>query len=166
MLGEVCSWSNFSSNIFWLIQADFHFGWIWEQFHPIVVFQHCVECKTYAVECVSTVFIDIWLSIICGVPQKVKRREGHKQEKREGAKIACKKEKNSNTKADWTDDKLSLLIDMLVVDPMGRVSPWLYQAWHKVDSIQGDCDIVEHKYSLNKNIIKISIIYNSFKQKI
>ena len=74
-------------------------------------------------ECASTVFIDIRLSIICGVPKKVERRECHKQGKREGAKIACKKEKNSNTKADWTDDKLSLLIDMLVVDPMGRVSP-------------------------------------------
>ena len=63
-----------------------------------LVFHHCVECKAYAVECVSNVFIDIRMSIICGVPQKTKRREGHKQDKREEAKMACKKEKDSNTK--------------------------------------------------------------------
>ena len=34
MLDEVCSWSNFSSNIFWFMQPDFHVGWIWVQSHP------------------------------------------------------------------------------------------------------------------------------------
>ena len=71
-------------------------------------------------ECASTVFIDIRLSIICGVPKKVERRECHKQGKREGAKIECKKEKDSITKTDWTDDKLSLLIDTLVANPVGQ----------------------------------------------
>ena len=47
---------------------------------------------------VSNVFIDIRMSIIRGVPQKIKRREGHKQEKREKAKMASKKEKDSNAK--------------------------------------------------------------------
>ena len=48
-----------------------------------LVFNHCVECKTYALECVSNVFTDIRMSIICGVPQKIKRREGHRQDERE-----------------------------------------------------------------------------------
>ena len=43
-----------------------------------LVFHHCVECKTYEVDYVSNTFIDIRMSIICGVPQKIKRREGHK----------------------------------------------------------------------------------------
>ena len=84
-----------------------------------LVIHHCVECKSYAVECVLNVFIDIRMSIICGVPQKIKRREGHKQDKREEAKMASKKEKDSNAKKDWTDDEISLLIDMLEANPYG-----------------------------------------------
>ena len=57
-------------------------------------------------ECVPNVFIDIRMSIICGVPQ---RREGHKQDKREEAKMSSKKEKDSNAKKDWTDKETSLL---------------------------------------------------------
>ena len=40
-----------------------------------LVLHHCVECITYAAECVSKVFIDIRMSIICGVPQKVKEEK-------------------------------------------------------------------------------------------
>ena len=49
-------------------------------------------------ECASNVFIDIQMSITCGVPQKIKRREGHNQDKREEAKMMSKKEKDSNAK--------------------------------------------------------------------
>ena len=78
-----------------------------------LVFHHCIECKTYAVECVSNVFIDIQMSIICSMPRKIKR-EGHKQDKKE-AKMVSKKEKDLNAKKDWTD--IYLLIDMLEEDP-------------------------------------------------
>ena len=50
------------------------------------------------------------------MPQKIKRREGHKQGKREEVKIASKKEKDSNDKKDWTHDDISLLICMLHVN--------------------------------------------------
>ena len=42
------------------------------------------------------------MSIICGVLQKTKRREGHKQYKREEEKMASKREKDSNAKAGLT----------------------------------------------------------------
>ena len=42
------------------------------------------------------------------MPQKIKRREGHKQDKREEAKLARKKEKNSNARKGWTEN-ISLL---------------------------------------------------------
>ena len=80
-------------------------------------FHHCVGCKKYAVESVSNVFIDIRRSIICGVSHKIKRREGHKQDKRERAKMASKKEKDSNAKKDWTNDEISLLNNMLEANP-------------------------------------------------
>ena len=54
-------------------------------------------------------FSDIQMSKICGVPQKIKRRESHKQGKREEAKMESKKEKDSNAKKDWTGDEVSLL---------------------------------------------------------
>ena len=41
-----------------------------------LVFNHCVDCKTYALERVSNVFTDIRMSIICGVPQKDKKKRG------------------------------------------------------------------------------------------
>ena len=47
---------------------------------------------------VSKVFIDIRMSVISGMPQKIKRRKGHKPDKREEAKTASKKEKDSNAK--------------------------------------------------------------------
>ena len=43
------------------------------------------------------------MSVICGVLQKTKRREGHKQDKREEAKMTSKREKDSNAKTDLTD---------------------------------------------------------------
>ena len=58
------------------------------------------------------VFIDIGMSIICGVLQKIKRNEVHKQDKRE-AKMAHKKEMDSNAKTDQTDNEISLLSGML-----------------------------------------------------
>ena len=47
---------------------------------------------------VSKVFIDIRMSVISGVPQKIKRRNGRKPDKREEAKTASKNEKDSNAK--------------------------------------------------------------------
>ena len=38
------------------------------------------------------------MSVISGMPQKIKRRKGHKPDKREEAKTASKKEKDSNAK--------------------------------------------------------------------
>ena len=43
-------------------------------------------------ECVLNVFIDIRMSIFCGVPQKIKTGEGHKQNKREEAKMVSDSE--------------------------------------------------------------------------
>ena len=68
-------------------------------------------------EFVFKVFIDIRMSITCGVPQKMKRREGHKQNKKERAKIVNKKEKDSNANKDWTNDEFSLLINKLEANP-------------------------------------------------
>ena len=44
--------------------------------------------------------------------QKIKRNEVHKQDKRE-AKMAHKKEMDSNAKTDQTDNEISLLSGML-----------------------------------------------------
>ena len=119
------------------------------------VIQHLfffIACKTYAVECVSNVFIDIWMSMICGVPQKVKRREGHKEDKREEVKLASKKEKDSNAKRlDRRWDVLAYWHACGKPLVMGLASHWLYQPWHKRDSIHGDRDIIAHKYSLHKH---------------
>lgn len=68
-------------------------------------------------ECVSNVYIDIRMSIICAVPQKIKRRERHKQDKREETKMESKKEKYLNAKKDYTDDEISLLTDLLEANP-------------------------------------------------
>ena len=62
------------------------------------IFHYCIECKTCVVECIPNVFIDVRMSIICGVPQKIKRREGQKQDKRKEAKMASKKVKDSKQK--------------------------------------------------------------------
>ena len=53
------------------------------------------------------------------MPQKIKR-EGHKQDKREEAKKASKKEKDLNAEKDWTNDEISLLNDMLEANPCLR----------------------------------------------
>ena len=103
-----------------------------------LVFHYCVEYKTYAVECNSNVFIDIRISIICGVPQKFKR-SGHKQDKREEAKMASKKEKDSNEKKIGPTMRFSCL--------------W---ACSTQTLGYGTCitliiPTVGHKYSLNKN---------------
>ena len=81
-----------SSNQIFMLDA---FGY---SFIQHLAFHYCVECKAYAVECVSNVFINIWMSIVCGVPQKIKRRKGCKPDKREEAKMASKTEKGSNAK--------------------------------------------------------------------
>ena len=78
-----------------------------------LVYHHCAECKSYAVECVSNVFIDIRMSIVCGVPQKITRRKDCKQDQREEARLVSKREKDSNARKDWTEDKISLPIDIL-----------------------------------------------------
>ena len=78
-----------SSNQIFMLDTSFEYSFIQH-----LVFLHWVEYKTYAVECVSNVFIDIRMSVICGVTQKIKRREGHKQDKREEAKMASKREFN------------------------------------------------------------------------
>ena len=51
-----------------------------------LVFLHWVDWKTYALECVLNDVNDIRMSMICGVPQKIKRREDNRQEKSEEAK--------------------------------------------------------------------------------
>ena len=91
--------------------------WMYLSFIQHLVFHHRVECKTYPMECVSNVYIDIRMSIICAVPQKIKRREGHKQDKREETKMESKKEKYLNAKKDYTDDEISLLTDLLEANP-------------------------------------------------
>ena len=75
-----------------------------------LAFPYCVECKAYAVECVSNVFINIWMSIVCGVPQKIKRRKGCKPDKREEAKMASKTEKGSNAKITGPMMRVSCLL--------------------------------------------------------
>ena len=52
------------------------------------------------------------MPIICVVPQKIERREGHKDQRQE-AKMASKNEKDSKAK----NDEIFLLIDMLEVKP-------------------------------------------------
>ena len=103
-----------SSNQLFMLGA-FEYSFIQHLF-----FHRCIGCEKYAVESVLNVFIDIRRSIICGVSQKIKRREGHKQDKTEGAKMASKKEKDSNAKEDWTNDEISLLNDMLKANPCLR----------------------------------------------
>ena len=107
----LCPTFSGSSNQIFMLGA---FDW---RFMQHLVFHHCIECKTYVVDCVSKVSIDIQMSIICGVPQKIKRREGYKQDKREEAKMASKKEKDSATKKDGANDEISLLIDMSEANP-------------------------------------------------
>ena len=84
-----------------------------------LVYHHCVECNTSTVKCTSNDFTDIRMSIICTVPQKLKRREGHTQDKREEVKMASNKDKDSYAKEDWTNDEISLLNTML------EANPWL-----------------------------------------
>ena len=85
------------------------------------------------------------------MPQKNKSREGHKQDKREEAKMATKKEKDSNAKKDSTDDEISLLNVML------EGNPCLWDVHHTdytnrgIKEIHGDRNIIGHKYSLNKS---------------
>ena len=100
-----------------------------------LVFRHCVECKTYVVESVSNVFIDIQISMTCGVQQKTKRREGHKEDRREGAKMASKKEKDSNAKNDWIDHEVFLL--------MSRHSDWKNWKDSKIGKIHLPLNSVE-----------------------
>ena len=75
-----------------------------------LVLCHWGGCKTSVVECVSNLFIDIRMSIICSVPQKIKRRECHKQDKREDTKMESKNKKDSNAKKDWTYNEIPLLL--------------------------------------------------------
>ena len=106
--------------------------------------------------CVSNVFIDVRISIICGVSQNFKRRECQKQDKREKAKIASKKEKDSNGKKDWTDDEISLLMDMLDTNPC---------LWDMYHTDYTNCCIKEIAYteiaaSLDTNISSIKTKIN------
>ena len=127
-----------------------------------LVFHHCVECKTYEVECVSNVFIDIQTSIICGVPQKIKTREGHKQDQREEAKMVSKKEKDSNVKTDWTDDEISLLTDML------EAKPCLWDVYRTDYTKRGIKEIAytETATSLDKNVPSIKTKINCLRAKL
>ena len=112
-----------------------------------LAFHYCVECKAYAVECVSNVFINIWMSIICGVPQKIKRRKGFKPDNREEAKMASKTEKGSNAKKTGPMMRFSCLLTCSKQAlAYGTLSHRLYQFWHKRDSMHGDRDFRVHKY--------------------
>ena len=111
MLKDVCSQLNFSFTFPGSSNQIFELDTFEYSFIQHLVFHHCGEYKTYVVKCVSNIFIDIQMSIICCVPQKIKRSEGYKQGKREEAKTASKKKQDWNTKKkDWTDDEVSLLI--------------------------------------------------------
>ena len=48
---------------------------------------------------------------------KIRRRAVHKQDIREEAKMASKKEKDSNAKKDWTGNEIPMLIDELEANP-------------------------------------------------
>ena len=96
------------------------------------------------------------MSMICGVPQKVKRREDHKEDKREEVKLASKKEKDSNAKKDWIDDEIFLLIDML------EANPWLWDLHHTDYTNRGIKEIAytEIATSLLTNIPSINTKIN------
>ena len=128
------TFSGSSNQIFMLVALEYSFI-----LH--LVFHHCAESKTYAMECFLNDFIELRMSIICGVPRKIKRREGFKQNKKEEARMVKKKEKDSNIKKHWTDDEISLLIDML------EANPCLWDVYHTdyISRIHGDCDIIRHK---------------------
>ena len=124
-----------------------------------LVFYQCADSKLYAVERVSNVFIDIWMSIICGVLQKVKRWKGHKQDKREEAKATIKKEKNPNPKKDWTNDEISLLIYML------QANLCLWNVYHTDYTKRGMKDIAYKEITilLDTNIPLTKTKVNSLK---
>ena len=94
MLKDVCSQLNFSFTFPGSSNQIFELDTFEYSFIQHLVFHHCGEYKTYVVKCVSNIFIDIRMSIICCVPQKIKRREGYKQGKREEAKTARKKKQD------------------------------------------------------------------------
>ena len=151
MLDEVCSQSGFSSNIFWFIQPDFHDECIWVQFHPTFGLS---SLRWVQIICSGVCFKRFYW--VCGVPQKITRRKDCKQDQREEARLVSKREKDSNARKDWTDDKISLPIDILKTSALAYgtcilIIHWLYQLWHKRDSIHRDHDIIGLKYSLNKN---------------
>ena len=98
MLKEVCSRLNLSFTFPGPSNQIFELNTFEYSFIQHLVFHHCGEYKTYVVKCVSNIFIDIRMSIICCVPQKIKRREGYKQGQREEAKTTSKKKQDWNTK--------------------------------------------------------------------
>ena len=57
------------------------------------------------------------MSAICGVSQKIKTREVHKQDKREESKMTNKEKKGFECNKGWTNDEISLLIDTLEANP-------------------------------------------------
>lgn len=112
-----------------------------------LVFLHWVDWKTYALECVLNVVNDIRMSMICGVPQKIKRRKGFKPDNREEAKMASKTEKGSNAKKTGPMMRFSCLLTCSKQAlAYGTLSHRLYQFWHKRDSMHGDRDFRVHKY--------------------
>ena len=112
ILDYVWSRSNFSSNIFWFIQPDFHVGCICVQFNPTFGFSSLRWVQNICGGVCFKRFYwhsninDLWRA----TKNQIKRREDHKQDKREEAKMASKKEKDSNAKNDWTDHEVSLLM--------------------------------------------------------
>ena len=79
--------------------------------------------------------------------------------KREEVKMVSKKEKDSNAKKDWTDDEISLLIDML------EANPSLWDVYHTDYTNRGIKDIAytEIPTSLNTNIPSIKTKINSLR---
>ena len=146
----------FLSNIFWFRQPDVAFEY---SFIQHLVYHHCVECKTYTMKCISNVFTDIRMSIICTVPQKLKRREGHTQYKREEVKMTNNKDKDSYAKEDWTNDEISLLNTML------EANPWLWDVCHTDYTNRGIKEIayMEIVTSLDTNIPSIKTKINSLR---
>ena len=98
------------------------------------------------------------MPIICVVPQKIKRREGRRDQRQE-AKMASKNEKDSNAKNDWTDDEICLLIDML------EVKPCLWKVYHTDYTNRGVKEIAypEIATSLDANIPSIKTKINGLR---
>ena len=95
-----------------------------------LVFHHCVECKSYAVECVLNVFVDIRMSIIWrATKNQKKRRSQTRREKKQ--KWRLRKKRIQMQKKIGPTMRFPWLLTCSKQTLMRRASHWLYQPWHK-----------------------------------